>query len=132
MGFVAFSSGILSKAGLPWPVFIAGGLLTGIVLAGLNGWISVTFKVPSIVVTLAMNMVHLGAYATFLPNSGWVENLGNNFIALGRGRFFDIVPYIFVISLVVATLCIFLMRYTRFGKSLYAVGATDRLRSMWG
>ncbi len=48
-------------------------------LAGLNGWISVTFKVPSIVVTLAMNMVHIGFYVTFLPNAGWVLNLSDSF-----------------------------------------------------
>ena len=122
LGFVAFSAGILSKAGMPPLVFMTAGLLTGMFLAGLNGWISVTFKVPSIVVTLAMNMVHLGFYATFLPNSGWIENLGSNFTRFGQGRFFGIVPYIFVASLVVAALCILMMKYTKFGKSLYAVG----------
>ncbi len=122
MGFVAFVAGILSKADLPPVVFMGAALLTGMLLAGLNGWISVTFKVPSIVVTLAMNMVHLGFYATFLPNSGWVENLESNFTWLGRGRFFDVVPYIFVVAVAVAAVLIFMMKYTRFGKSLYAVG----------
>jgi ribose/xylose/arabinose/galactoside ABC-type transport system permease subunit len=94
----------------------------GMLLAGLNGWITVTFKVPSIVVTLAMNMVHLGFYATFLRNSGWIENLGDNFTWFGRGMFFGIVPYIFVVAIVVAALLIFIMKYSKFGKALYAVG----------
>ncbi len=122
LGFVAFAAGSLAKSGLSPLIFIPAGLLMGMFLAGLNGWLSVTFKVPSIVVTLAMNMVHLGFYTTFLPNAGWVENLRDNFTWLGRGRFFDIVPYIFVVALVVAAVFMYLMKNTRFGKRLYAVG----------
>jgi ribose/xylose/arabinose/galactoside ABC-type transport system permease subunit len=122
LGFVAFAAGSLAELGAPAWIFIPACILMGICLAGLNGWISVTFKVPSIVVTLAMNMVHLGFYATFLPNAGWVENLKDNFTWLGRGRFFDLVPYIFVIALLVAVLFMYIMKNTSFGKSLYAVG----------
>ncbi len=122
LGFVAFTSGALSKMNAPFYLFVPVGLLTGMALAGLNGYISVKFKVPSIVVTLAMNMVHLGFYATFLPNAGWIENLGDNYTWFGRGRVFGIVPYIFLVALAVAALFIFLMRFSRFGKALYAVG----------
>ena len=69
LGFVGFVAAVLAKAGLPTYVWLPAGLLTGMLLAGLNGWISVTFKVPTIVVTLAMNMVHIGFYVTFLPNT---------------------------------------------------------------
>ena len=80
------------------------------------------FKVPSIVVTLATNMVHIGFYVTFLPNAGWVLNLSNSFTWLGRGRFFGLVPYIFVVALAVSAVMIWVAKYTRFGKTLYAVG----------
>ncbi|MGA2763124.1 MAG: ABC transporter permease [Spirochaetia bacterium] len=122
LGFVGFVAAILAKAGLPIFVWLPAGLLTGMLLAGLNGWISVTFKVPTIVVTLAMNMVHIGFYVTFLPNAGWVLNLSDAFTALGQGRFFGLVPYIFVIAVAVAALFIWIIKYTSFGKSLYAVG----------
>lgn len=122
LGFVAFVAGSLAEKGYPMFVFVPAALLTGTLLAGLNGWISVKFKVPSIVVTLAMNMLHLGFYTTFLPNAGWVENLRDNFTWLGRGRFFDLVPYIFVVAVLVAALFVYIMRYTKFGKTLYAVG----------
>ena len=122
LGFVGFVAAILAKAGLPFYVFMPAGILTGMALASLNGWISVTFKVPSIVVTLAMNMVHIGFYVTFLPNAGWVLNLADSFTFLGQGRFFDLVPYIFVIALAVSFLFMWIVKYTKFGKSLYAVG----------
>ncbi|TFG59892.1 MAG: ABC transporter permease [Spirochaetales bacterium] len=123
LGFVGFTSGILAKVlGIPIYLFVPIGMLTGMLLAGINGYITVKFKVPSIVVTLAMNMVHLGFYATFLPNAGWVENLGDNYTWFGRGRVFNLIPYIFIVAAVITVLFIFLMRYTKFGKSLYAVG----------
>ena len=94
-GFVAYTAGSLAKSGVPMIVFIPAAMLVGTLLAGLNGLITVKFKVPSIVVTLAMNMVHIGFYATFLPQSGWIENLGPRFTWFGRGRLFDIIPYTF-------------------------------------
>ena len=109
LGFVGFVAAMLAKAGYPFYVFIPAGILTGMLLAGLNSWISVTFKVPSIVVTLAMNMVHIGFYVTFLPNAGWVLNLSDSFTFLGQGRFFGIVPYIFVIAIAVAALFIWIV-----------------------
>jgi ribose/xylose/arabinose/galactoside ABC-type transport system permease subunit len=122
LGFVSFTGGELAVAGAPIYLFVPAALIVGTVLAGLNGYITVKFKVPSIVVTLAMNMVHLGFYATFLRNSGWIENLGDNFTWFGRAQFFNIVPYIFVVSVVVAALFIFIMKFSKFGKALYAVG----------
>ncbi len=121
-GFVAYTAGALVKAGAPMIVFVPAAILVGVFLAGLNGFITVKFKVPSIVVTLAMNMVHVGFYATFLPQSGWIENLGPRFTWFGRGRFFDVIPYTFVVAIVIAVFFVFVMKYSRFGKTLYAVG----------
>jgi len=121
-GFVAYTAGALVKAGVPMIVFVPAAVAVGTLLAGLNGFITVKFKVPSIVVTLAMNMVHIGFYATFLPQSGWIENLGPRFTWFGRGRIFDLIPYTFVVALVVAVIAVLVMRYLRFGKELYAVG----------
>lgn len=122
MGFVAYTAGTMAKAGFPIILFLPAGMLVGMLLAGLNGFITVKFKVPSIVVTLAMNMVHIGFYATFLPQSGWIENLGDGFTWFGRGRIFGVIPYTFIVALLVALLFMFIMKYSKFGKSLYAVG----------
>ncbi len=124
MGFVAYTAGKLAEAGIPFVIFLPAGMLVGVALAGLNGYITVKFKVPSIVVTLAMNMVHIGFYATFLPMSGWIENLGENFTWFGRGRFLNIIPYGFVLAFFVSLLFMFIMKYTKFGKALYAVGGS--------
>jgi ribose/xylose/arabinose/galactoside ABC-type transport system permease subunit len=121
-GFVAYTAGALVKAGAPFIVFVPVSILVGVALAGLNGLITVKFKVPSIVVTLAMNLVHIGFYATFLPQSGWIENLGAEFTWFGRGRVFSVVPYPFVVAVVVAIASVLFMRYSRFGMALYAVG----------
>lgn len=126
MGFVAYTAGSLAQAGIPIIIFLPAGMLVGMLLAALNGIITVKFKVPSIVVTLAMNMVHIGFYATFLPQSGWIENLGEGFTWFGRGRFFNLIPYTFIVAIVVAAFFIFLMKYSKFGKSLYAVGGNEQ------
>jgi ribose/xylose/arabinose/galactoside ABC-type transport system permease subunit len=122
LGFVSYTAGQLAVLGAPFYLFAPAALVVGVLLSGLNGYITVRFKVPSMVVTLAMNMVHLGFYATFLPNSGWIENLGDNFTWFGRIQFFGVVPLIFIVSVVVAALFLFIMKFSKFGKSVYAVG----------
>jgi ribose/xylose/arabinose/galactoside ABC-type transport system permease subunit len=122
MGFVAYAAGSLAQAGVPIILYAPFAVLVGVFLAAINGFITVVFKVPSIVVTLAMNMVHIGFYATFLPQSGWIENLGVNFTGFGRARIFGVVPIPFLVAIAVALLFMFMMKYSRFGKSLYAVG----------
>ena len=121
-GFVAYTAGALVKAGAPMVVFVPAAIAIGTLLSGINGLITVKFKVPSLVVTLAMNMVHIGFYATFLPQSGWIENLGPRFTWFGRGRILDVIPYTFVVALIVSIVAMFVMKYTRFGRALYAVG----------
>jgi len=121
-GFVAYTAGALVKAGAPMVVFVPAAIAIGTLLSGINGFITVKFKVPSLVVTLAMNMVHIGFYATFLPQSGWIENLGPRFTWFGRGRILDVIPYTFVVALIVSIVAMFVMKYTRFGRALYAVG----------
>jgi ribose/xylose/arabinose/galactoside ABC-type transport system permease subunit len=122
LGFVSYTAGELAILGAPIWLFAPAAFVVGVLLSGLNGYITVRFKVPSIVVTLAMNMVHLGFYATFLHNSGWLENLGDNFTWFGRGQVFGIIPFIFIVSIAVAALFMFIMKFSKFGKSVYAVG----------
>jgi len=71
---------------------------------------------------LAMAKVHLGFYATFLPNAGWVENLTDNFTWFGMGRIFNIIPYNFMVAVVVSIFFVLFMKYTKFSKKIYAVG----------
>ncbi len=122
MGFAAYAAGSLAQAGAPLILYAPVAILVAVFLAAINGFITVVFKVPSIVVTLAMNMVHVGFYATFLPQSGWIENLGANFTGFGRARVFGVVPVPFIIAILVALLFMFIINYSRFGKALYAVG----------
>lgn len=122
LGFVGYTAGILAKMGFSILVFAPAAIVIGALIAGLNGLISVKFKVPSIVVTLAMTKVHLGVYATFLPNAGWVENLRDNFSWFGLGRIWGMIPYNILVAILVSVFFILFMRYSKFSKQIYAVG----------
>ncbi len=122
LGFVGYTAGVLAKMGHSIVVFAPCAIVVGALLAGLNGLISVKLKVPSIVVTLAMAKVHLGFYATFLPNAGWIENLHDNFTWFGLGRVSGLVPYVFIVAAIVAVFFVAFMKYAPFSKAIYATG----------
>ncbi len=54
------------------------------------------------------------------------------FLALGRHRFFDVVPVPVVVLAVVALLVWFLMERTRFGRVFYAVGGSETATRLAG
>jgi ribose/xylose/arabinose/galactoside ABC-type transport system permease subunit len=121
MGLCGYAAAYVAKMGYEYYVFIPAAILTGLILAGLNGIIVTKFKVPSIVATLAMVNVHLGVFI-LLPSGGWVDNLKSNFTFLGAGVVLNFVPVIFLISTAIFIFFLVYMKYSRFSKKVYAVG----------
>jgi ribose/xylose/arabinose/galactoside ABC-type transport system permease subunit len=121
MGLCGYAAAYVAKMGYEYYVFIPAAILTGLILAGLNGIIVTKFKVPSIVATLAMVNVHLGVFI-LLPSGGWVDNLKSNFTFLGAGVVLNFVPVIFLISAAIFIFFLVYMKYSRFSKKVYAVG----------
>ena len=131
MGMCGYAAAYFAKMNLPFYVFIPIAILTGMIFAGINGFIVTKFKVPSLVATLAMVNVHLGIFI-LLPSGGWVEGLQSNFKALGSITFFGFVPLTLVISVALFSLILVYMKYSRFIKKIYAVGGNSKAAVLVG
>lgn len=57
---------------------------------------------------------------------------GRTIPALGSTRFFGLVPLIFVVSLAVYAVVGFILKYTRLGRRVYAIGANERAAFLSG
>lgn len=94
-GLSAAVMGVLNvKAGVPAPLAVLAGLLTGCAIGALQGlWVS-RLRVPSFIVTLAGQLGWTGALLYVLGNTGTV-NLRNPFILSIAGTFFpDVVGWV--------------------------------------
>jgi ribose/xylose/arabinose/galactoside ABC-type transport system permease subunit len=105
-------------------------LLSCTLIGCVNGLIVVLGNIPPFIVTLGtMTMIKGGC---LLFTGGNMISTSNEFIkAMGKGTFFGI-SYLTYIFIFVALLAYFLMKYTRFGRNLYATGGNYRAAELCG
>ena len=119
IGVLATISGTLAVAG--YPVWVAWFLpvLVGMVIMGVQGVLVAYARIPSIVVTLgAMSILRGGLIS--VTGGTWISGLPSEFL-LAQQRWFG-VPSPIVMMVVLTVLAFLWMRYSAFGRSLYAVG----------
>jgi rhamnose transport system permease protein len=133
IGLVAYSVAELLKLHtLGVPQAIAFGVGLGLVLGVVNGSIVTLFRVPSIVATLGTLSVYRGL-AYLIAGGGQISlsDLPPEYIALARASLLGIPLYVVVAAVVTACVALYL-RWTRFGRQVYAVGSNPDAAAVLG
>ncbi|GHV73762.1 sugar ABC transporter permease [Spirochaetia bacterium] len=122
----ALTSGALAKAGImPMETAVVAGILLSIIVCALfgafNGWLLTRFKMPSFIITLAMMNVLYGI-AAIISRGFPVVTLPKWYNVIGAGRIGGIIPIPALILILVFLVNFVILNYTRFGRSVYAVG----------
>lgn len=133
---IGLTSGGLSKAGLmSMDQAVIIGIVLAFVVAGLiglfNGWLVTRFKMPSFIITLAMMNVIYGV-AAVISRGFPVTTLPAWYNVFGAGRVFGVIPVAAIILLVVFAIIFVIMKYTKFGRSIYAVGGNPEAARLSG
>lgn len=98
------------------------GILTGVICNLVNVLMISTFKAPPFIATLAMLTVARGVALLYTKGQNILQ-LGD-FTTLGQGDLWVIpIPIIFLVIVAIATW--YVLRHTRLGRSLYAVGGNE-------
>ncbi len=109
---------------------ILAGILAGALLGLVNGIAITRFEVPPFIATLAMLTMARGM--TMLWTQGFpITGLGDTFGMIGTGWFLKI-PVPVWISAVVVGGGVFLVRKTRIGRYIYAVGGNEKAARLSG
>ena len=96
------------------------GIIIGAVIGALNGLFVAHFKLPSFIVTLAMQSVCLGIICKYTQGQN-VYQIGN-FKALGQTDIGGVIPITVLFMIIMLVLTHVLLKYTKFGRYLYAIG----------
>jgi rhamnose transport system permease protein len=133
MGLVAYCvASILEQHILDAPGAIIVGLGLGFVLGMINGVVVTVFKVPAIVATLGTLSIFRGI-DYFIAGSHQVPlaALPPGFTDAARDSFLGI-PIFVAIALIVVVIGSLILRYTPFGRQLYAVGSNPEAAAILG
>jgi len=95
-------------------------LLFGAVVGFVNGFLVVHQKTEPFIITLGMGMLLTGV-AQQLTDARPVPASDPDFMMIGNGDFYGL-PYLVIIMLLCLGFAHWLMRYTQFGRNLYAIG----------
>lgn len=101
---------------------VSAAILTGIVCNVINVLMISTFKAPPFIATLAMLTMARGVALLYTKGQNILQ-LGG-FTVLGQGSV-GVVPIPIIFLAAIAILTWYILRHTRFGRSLYAVGGNE-------
>ncbi len=133
MGLVAFVvADVLKYHVLPTPLAMLAGVLLGLLLGMINGFVIVALGVPAIVATLGTLSIFRGI--DFLIAGGKQVTLGDlppGYADLARAMVGP-VPLFLVIAVVIVAIGAVILRQTRAGRQVYAVGSNLEAATILG
>jgi ribose/xylose/arabinose/galactoside ABC-type transport system permease subunit len=96
-------------------------LAVGLVLGAANGLLVSVARIPPIIATLATLSVYGGLQFIFAKGEE-ISNIPNAYGNLGNNDIVSGIPWVLLITAVLAIVVAFLLRSTNVGRSIYAVG----------
>jgi ribose transport system permease protein len=116
--------GLLLEHHVPMGFAIALTLLSGCAMGAVNGVLSIALRVPTIIITLGMLSAYRGL-ADLLANGYPIERFGKTsvFWDLGDHQLFGFLPYDAIVLIVFALISGLVLRSTRLGLRVYAMGS---------
>ncbi|MER2107651.1 MAG: ribose ABC transporter permease [Solibacillus sp.] len=122
-------AGVLT-AGISLPIAIVVALLVGLVVGSINGLLVSKFALPSFIVTLATMTIARGL--TLVYTKGYPLTVENSFLqTLGNGKVLGI-PIPVYIMFIIYIFMHWLLKYTTFGRYIYAVGGNEETAKLSG
>jgi len=123
IGGILVVSGILSIKLQPvmgmWPAILCA-IVFGIMVGFVNGFLVVHQRTEPFIITLGMGLLLTGV-AQQLTDAHPLPSTITAFMMIGNGTVYG-VPNLVIITIVCFLLSAWLMRYTQFGRNLYAIG----------
>jgi rhamnose transport system permease protein len=113
--------GWLATQGVGTPGLLGASVLCGTLMGMCNGAIVTRLEVPAIVVTIGTVSLFRGISYIVLGDGAYTE-FPEGFSVLGQGYLFELIPYEFLVLVLLAAGFTVLLQRTRIGRNLYAYG----------
>lgn len=122
---------LMTAVGLPVPMAIVGGLLTGGTIGLINGLVVVKFRIPAFIQTLGMLFIGQG-FIQVVTNGAPVYPLPPVIGATGMQTIVFGLGWSFLFFIVAAIVADFVLRRTVLGRNMYATGGNPEVARLVG
>jgi ribose/xylose/arabinose/galactoside ABC-type transport system permease subunit len=126
MGLTAVVTGLMStRSGLPLWSAILLSVAMGLVLGAVNGLLVSVVRMPPIIVTLGTLGLY-GGLQFLYTNGDQVTNVPDAYARFGNSVLVPGVPRPVAMLAVITLVCWLVLKYTAFGRNVFAVGDNER------
>jgi ribose transport system permease protein len=115
---------------LPWSVAVILTLLLGLAIGGMNAALTVHWKVPSMIATLAMSSVLIG-FGTAINLNNYITGLPTTFTDIGQTNILGVASPFWALVIVSIFIWYFLS-FTTTGRYVYATGGAEEAARLAG
>lgn len=116
---------------VPIVVALLAALAVGAVIGLINGSIISLFNVPPFLATLGTQIMTYG-FVLIYSQSKPIGTFKPEFVQIGQGKVFGLVPYITIIAALIGLAMWVLYNKTRYGKYMYAIGGNEHAAEVSG
>lgn len=121
----------LTAMSAPWYVAILAALAVSTFFGMVNGFIITKFNIHPTIITLGISFIIRGI--AFIVSQGMTLSVKAQEIKFfGAGRLFKVFPVPVVLLIIVIAVTYFVLKYTTFGRSVYAIGGNQRAAYLAG
>ena len=132
VGLSSVITGILTQAGIPFPLAAAAAILTGLVAGVFNGFLVTVVGLPSLAVTIGTLALFRGIAVGLLGTTAITE-FPEEWTDLAKANIPGTpVPVIMIPFVILAIVFAVLLHFTPFGRSLYAIGLNKETAAFSG
>lgn len=115
---------ILMQNGASLFVAIIAALAVGVVCGIINGTLIAWLKISGIITTMGTMQIFRGV-AYLMTNGKTVMVLNKSYDVIGRGYLFKTIPVAILIMIFVFAVIFYVLKYTSFGRKVFAVGGNE-------
>lgn len=124
LGLVAILLGVFwQNVGMPLPMAIVAAIAVGTLAGFMNGFIITRFRVPPLIATLATLALYRGL-AEGISQARSVRGYPDWFYVLGQGQVLGVPTQLWILF-AAAIIAAIILAYTRWGRTVYAIGSNE-------
>lgn len=130
IGSMSAASGMIVaialNRGIPVPIAILFGILTGVLCGAFNGFTITVLGIVPFIATLGTNSIMRGLIYVMLngiPLSA--SSAGEAFTWIGQGKLGGWLPYPVLFMIVVSVIAVIVLSKSKFGRTIFAIGSNE-------
>lgn len=131
VGFLAILGAYLAGRGSGWVVVVLAMIATGVVVGLVNGLLTQKAGISSFIATLATGIILLGLTQGLSGGQVLFSNIPREITLIGAGYLGPLAISVWSV-IVVAGVLFYVLEHTPLGRSLYAVGGSERVSFLAG